>query len=90
MVSVKLGNGARLASLVPGVAFGEMALIEGSRLADVWADSPVRCLEFPVGRLEAFRDRHPRASERIVRNLAVLLARRLAVANSRIELLSGR
>jgi glutaminase len=35
MVSVKLADGVRLATLVPGTAFGEMALFEGHRTADV-------------------------------------------------------
>ena len=89
MVSAKLGNGTRLASLVPGVAFGEMALIEGTRLADVWADTPVRCLELAIEPLDTFRERYPHAGERIMRNLAALLAGRLAQANLRIELLSA-
>ena len=89
MVSVKLGNGTRLASLVPGVAFGEMALIEEPRLADVWTDTPVRCLELAIEQFDAFRERYPHAGQRIMRNLAVLLARRLAQANLRVDLLSG-
>ena len=39
MVSVKLPSGVRLASLGPGMEFGEMALIEQYRSADVWADT---------------------------------------------------
>jgi glutaminase len=89
MVSIKLGNGTRLASLVPGMAFGEMALIEGPRTADVWADTAVRCLELPLDRFTAFRERYPHVGERIMRNLAALLARRLGEANMRVDLLSA-
>jgi glutaminase len=89
MVSIKLPNGTRLASLVPGMAFGEMALIEGSRTADVWADTPIRCLELPIDRFAAFRERYPHVGERIMRNLAALLARRLSQANMRVDLLSA-
>ena len=39
MVSVKLPSGVRLASLGPGMEFGEMAIIEQQRSADVWADT---------------------------------------------------
>ncbi len=39
MVSVKLPSGVRLASLGPGMEFGEMAIIETHRSADVWADT---------------------------------------------------
>ena len=90
MVSVKLANGTRVASLAPGMSFGEMALIEGARSADVWADTPVRCLELPIDRFNAFREHHPHVGERIMRNFAALLARRLAQSNLRVDLLSAR
>ena len=51
MVSVKLPSGVRLASLGPGMEFGEMAIIEQQRSADVWADTPVKCLELPLDTL---------------------------------------
>jgi glutaminase len=89
MVSVKLANGVRLATLVPGMAFGEMALVEGHRAADVWADTAVRCLELPLERFYGFRELNPQVGERIMRNLAGLLARRLARANQRIDMLSA-
>jgi glutaminase len=89
MVSVKLRTGVRVATMVPGMAFGEMALIDGSRIADVWADTAVECLELPLDGYAAFRESHPRAGERIMRNLAELLARRLNEANAKIDVLSG-
>ena len=51
MVSVKLPSGVRLASLGPGMEFGEMAIIEDRRSADVWADTAVKCLELRSIRL---------------------------------------
>jgi glutaminase len=89
MVSVKLVDGVRLATLVPGTAFGEMALFEKQRTADVWADSAVRCVELPLERFYQFRDNHPQLGEQIMRNLAGLLVRRLGRANRRIDLLSS-
>ncbi|MEO8301329.1 MAG: glutaminase A [Rhizomicrobium sp.] len=89
MVSVKLPDGVRLATLVPGTAFGEMALFEKKRTADVWADSAVRCIELPLQRFFQFRDSHPQIGEQIMRNLAGLLVRRLGRANRRIDLLSS-
>ena len=89
MVSIKLANGTRLASLVPGVAFGEMALIDAPRTADVWADTEVHCLQLPLDAYTAFRVRNPHAGERIIRNLATLLAQRLSQANMRVDLLSA-
>jgi glutaminase len=89
MVSVKLADGVRLATLVPGTAFGEMALFEGHRTADVWADTPVRCIQLTLERFDGFRERHPQIGELIIRNLAGLLVRRLGRANRRIDLLSS-
>ena len=89
MVSVKLANGVRLATLVPGMAFGEMALVEGRRTADVWADTAVQCIELPLERFDGFREVYPQVGEHIMRNLAGLLARRLSRANTRVDLLSA-
>ena len=90
MVSVKLPSGVRLATLVQGMQFGEMALIEGRRRhADVWADTPVVCLELPIDEFERFCERHPASGERFSRNLALILAKRLIQANTKVELLTG-
>jgi len=90
MVSVKLASGVRLATLVAGMAVGEMALLEDHRSADVWADTRVDCLELSLDAYERFRADHPQASERIVRNLAALLAGRLIVANRKIDALASQ
>jgi glutaminase len=89
MVSVKLADGVRLATLVPGTAFGELALIGGPRSADVFADNPVLCQRIPLAAFDAFRAERPAAAEIIVRNLAQLLAHRLLQANTKIDLLSA-
>jgi glutaminase len=88
MVSVKLPDGVRLATLVPGTAFGEMCLFEKSRTADVWADGAVRCIELPLERFRRICGSHPQVGEHIMRNLANLLVKRLGRANRRIDLLS--
>ncbi len=89
MVSVKMPDGVRLATLVPGMAFGEMALVDTHRAADVWADTAVRCIELPLERFYGFREMNPQVGERIMRNLSGLLARRLGRANTRIDRLSA-
>src|SRR5262249_36448443 len=89
MVSVKLPSGVRLASLDAGMPFGEMSLLGEPRSADVWADTSVTCLELPIVEFEKFRNEHPRVAERIARNLASILAKRLVLANAKIDLLSG-
>ncbi|MGB7179386.1 MAG: glutaminase A [Xanthobacteraceae bacterium] len=89
MVSVKLPSGVRLASLDEGMAFGEMTLLDEPRTADVWADTNVLCLELPIAEFNRFRNEHPQIAERIARNLAAILAKRLILANAKIDLLSA-
>jgi glutaminase len=89
MVSVKLPSGVRLASLDEGMEFGEMTLLGEPRSADVWADTDVACLELPIEGFNRFREEHPRIAERIARNLAAILAKRLILANAKIDLLSA-
>jgi glutaminase len=88
VVHVTLPDGIRLATLTAGMAFGEMALLESHRSADVLADMAATAYEIPLRDFERFRKQHPRASERIMRNLAQLLADRLIVANTRVDLLT--
>ena len=89
MVSVKLPSGVRLASLGPGMEFGEMAIIENRRSADVWADTPVQCLELPLDAFADYRQLRPEIAMKIMRNLSGLLARRLILANAKVDLLSA-
>jgi glutaminase len=89
LVSIKLPSGARLATLSPGMAFGEMALLENQRTADVWADTAVACHEVSMSAYDDFRARHPESGERIMRNLAALLAGRLMLANAKVDMLSS-
>src|SRR5665213_1077274 len=88
VVHVRLHGDLRLATLQAGMAFGEMALLETRRSADVFADKSVTALEVPLADFQRFRDAHPRTGERIMRNLAQLLADRLIVANTKVNLLT--
>jgi glutaminase len=88
VVHVTLPDGIRLATLTAGMAFGEMALLESHRSADVLADMSATAYEIPLRDFERFRKQHPRGGERIMRNLAQLLADRLIVANTRVNLLT--
>jgi glutaminase len=88
-VHVTLPDGVRLATLTAGMAFGEMALIEPTRSADVLADISATAAEVSLKDFERFRTQHPHAGERIMRNLAQLLADRLIVANTKVDLLTS-
>ncbi len=89
VVHVTLPDGIRLATLTAGMAFGEMALLESHRSADVTADAAATAFEVPLRDFERFRKQHPRAGERIMRNLAQLLADRLILANAKVNLLTS-
>jgi glutaminase len=89
VVHVKLPGGFRLATITAGMAFGEMALLESERSADVTADAAVTALEVPLADFERFRKSHPATGERIMRNLAQLLADRLIAANAKLNLLAA-
>jgi glutaminase len=89
VVHVRLPDGIRVATLTAGMAFGEMALLETHHSADVLADKSVTALEVPLPDFLRFREEHPRAGERIMRNLAQLLADRLIVANTKMNLLTA-
>jgi glutaminase len=89
VVHVTLPDGIRLATLTAGMAFGEMALLESQRSADVTTDMAASAWEIRLSDFEGFRDQHPRAGERIMRNLAQLLADRLIAANAKVNLLTA-
>jgi glutaminase len=89
VVHVTLPGGVRLATITAGMAFGEMALLETHRSADVFADASVTALEIPLADFERFRQEHPCPGERIMRNLAQLLAERLTVINTKVNLLTA-
>jgi len=89
VVHVTLPDGIRLATLTAGMPFGEMALLEPRRSADVVADMSATAYEIPLRDFERFRKQHPRAGERIMRNLAQLLADRLILANAKVNLLTS-
>lgn len=88
-VHVTLPDGIRLATLTAGMAFGEMALLESHRSADVLADMAATAYEVSLHDFEHFRKQHARAGERIMRNLAQILAERLMIANAKLNLLTS-
>jgi glutaminase len=88
-VSVKLRSGIRLSSLSAGMSFGEMALLESVRSADVWADADVRCLELTLKAYNEFKIAYPQGGEKLMRNGAYLLSQRLRMANSKVDILTS-
>lgn len=78
----------RLASIGPGVTFGETALLTGgSRTADVIAHGPTLCYVLAASAIDELLQRCPAAAVKVLRNLGVSLANRLAAANREIRAL---
>ena len=89
-VRVQLGDGRshRLSTLGPGVAFGEMAMLDNSkRSADVVADDETLLARLAVADLRELGERWPNLTATVYRNLATNLARRLRAANSQVRAL---
>jgi glutaminase len=78
----------RVASLGPGLSFGEMALLDGqARSADVIADERVVCYGFSVDSLHELGREHPNLIATILGNMMRDLSERLRRANDEIRAL---
>jgi glutaminase len=78
------GNGAmkRLGTFSPGMAFGEMAILDRSpRSAAVTADTDVECDLLKLEDFEKLGETHPRIKLVLLRNLALGLSRNLRKRN---------
>jgi glutaminase len=83
-VTVPLAGGAqkRLATFEPGMAFGEMAMLDRApRSAVVMADTEVECDVLPLDAFSRLGETHPRIEIVLFRNLALSLSRKLRKAN---------
>ena len=87
-----LGTGPRdrrLATLGPGVAFGELAMLDdGLRSADVVAEERSLLAELPIHELRSLDADHPELLTKIYTNLARNLAGRLRRANEQVRTLA--
>jgi glutaminase len=78
----------RVASMGPGLTFGEMALLDGGdRSADVIADERVMCYGLSVEELEKLSAKHPNIMITILGNLTRDFSERLRHANETIRAL---
>jgi glutaminase len=76
----------RVASLGPGLTFGEMALFDGgARSADVIADERVVCYGLVVAQLKELGAAHPNIMVTILANLTRDFSERLRHANEAIS-----
>jgi glutaminase len=91
-VCLRLKNGAgqrRLSTLAPGLAFGELALLDGGRRsADVIADEPALCYVLPIAKLAALADAYPEIRTQLIINIGRELSARLRRADAEIRSLA--
>jgi glutaminase len=83
------GRRQRLSTIAPGLAFGELALLDGgARSADAIAEEPTLCYVLPIARLRTMAEGHPRLYGKLICNLARELAARLRRADAEIRALA--
>ena len=81
------GSKKRLGTFSPGMAFGEMALLDQSpRSADVIADTDVECDLLEMKDFEKLGQSHPRVKLVLLRNLALRLSRNLRKRNQEFSI----
>ncbi|MEM7398664.1 MAG: glutaminase A [Pseudomonadota bacterium] len=84
----KPGRHKRVASIGPGLTFGEMALLDGgTRSADVIANEKVICYGLGVEELHELAEEHPNVMITILGNLTREFSERLRHANEEISVL---
>jgi CRP-like cAMP-binding protein len=84
------GQRRRLATLGPGMIFGEAALLEGGpRTADVRADSEVRCLVLTSTAFDALEVEHPAIAAALLRNLLRSVGATAARLTAEVAVLAG-
>ena len=89
LVPLEDGGHQRIASLGPGMSFGEMTLLgQTQRTASVVADSEVRCRVLHVSDLEALAEQVPGIKIQLLENLARDLAVKLRGATQWIAALA--
>jgi len=83
------GRERRLATLGPGVAFGEMALLdEARRSADIVAETDSVVARLPIADFRRLALEHPGITEKFSLNLVRNLSARLRRANEQVRRLA--
>ena len=83
------GRRQRLSTISPGLAFGELSLLDGGRRsADVIADEPTLCYVLPLGELELISKQHPEIRSKLIFNIGRELSARLRRADAEIRSLA--
>lgn len=84
------GASKRLATLSPGMSFGETALLQGgTRTADVTADSEVECMVLERSSFDRLVSDHPRLASVLLHNLLRQSAETVARLTAEVAALEG-
>ena len=92
-VTISLASGRRapirLANLIPGVVFGEMAMLEGQqRSADAIADGDIVIYKMTNTDFQTVLTGNPALAAKLVGNMAREIAARLRVTNNELRIIS--
>jgi SulP family sulfate permease len=92
-VTIRLGTGGggtiRLATLIPGVMFGEMALLEGQpRSAEAVATSDIVAYEMDKDSFARILAEHPALAAKLMTNMARAIAARLRATSDHVRTIS--
>ncbi|MDX2224237.1 MAG: SulP family inorganic anion transporter [Rhodospirillaceae bacterium] len=83
------GGSVRLSTLIPGVMFGEMALLEGQpRSADAVATTDIVVFEMDAAAFSRVLTDHPKLAARMMANMAREIAARLRVTSDQLRSVS--
>jgi len=83
-------RGRRMVSYAPGVAFGEMGLLQGrARSADAIAEEDALVLELPKAGYEKIVGEHPALLAKMLLNLGLLLSSRVRALTDELEAMQG-
>jgi SulP family sulfate permease len=84
------GRARRMVSYAPGVAFGEMGLLQGRpRSADAIAEQDALVLELPLAGYERIVTENPTLLSKMLLNLGLLLSSRVRALTDELEALHG-
>ena len=90
MLNLPDGQVKRLSTLSPGMAFGEMAVVDRTvRSADVRADNEVECYALSLAAFDELGTKHPAIKMVVLENLLRNVAHMVSRLNQEVSTLSG-
>jgi glutaminase len=90
LVELRAGAAHRLTTCVPGMLFGDMAIVERRpRSATVRADGPVECYVLPLEGFDRLTETHPPLKVALLENFARGLSRRVRRLTEEVSSLNG-